>query len=140
VGFVRPPAEHAGPVLWIRSRLRAIVIQILRPQQSRESILLDAGDDVPHLTTLVAVTSLMVASILGFSRQYRRAAFIQRCLFKHVRRYLIVMEALSLQLRFRGGVPRLRAYWRSLTTPVMEFFRHPITEELLADVTISQRD
>lgn len=132
--------ELPGPTLWLRARLRAMVVQLLKAQQSRESILLDLGDGSPHLTTLVAATSLTVASILGFSRQYRRANFIQRCLFRHVRRYLLVLEALSLQLRIRGGIPRLRAYWRSLTAPSMEFYWHPLTEELVADVGVSQRD
>lgn len=62
------------------------------------------------MQTIVAATSITVAAALGFSRQYRHAYFIQQCLFRHMRKYLLLTSSVRLHLRLRGGVPKLRAY------------------------------
>lgn len=67
------------------------------------------GVSAPVELTLVAASSTTVAAALGFTRQQRRAYFIQQCLFRHVRRYLLVLSPSSLDLRVRGVFPRLRS-------------------------------
>lgn len=89
--------------------------------------------------TLLAATSMTIASALGFSRQYRSAHFIQQCLFRHMRRYLLVLEVRAPALRFLGAIPRLRAHWRALTRPTAEIFSHPLTGKLLLDVQVSRQ-
>ena len=90
------------------------------------------------LCTVVAATSLTIAAALGFSRQYRHAYFIQQCLLKHFRRYLIVLNLTHLNLQLRGGIPRLRAYWAVLTKPAMELYHHPLTDDLILDIGITE--
>lgn len=64
----------------------------------------------PYVTqTLVAATSMTVAAALGFARQQRRAFFIQQCLFKHVRRYLVLLQSAAWELTLIGVSPRLRS-------------------------------
>lgn len=82
---------------------------------------------------------MTVASALGFSRQYRSAHFVQQCLFRHVRRYLLILEAQQPMLRFLGPIPRLRAHWRALTRPTAEVFSHPITGALFLDIQVSRQ-
>lgn len=118
------------PLLWVRARLRAVVVQLLLAPRIAEN----------SLQTAFAASSLTVAAVLGFSRQYRAASFIQRCLFKHVRRYLLALGSLQLGLRLYGGIPKLRSYWRALTRPAAEFYRHPLTDELVADIEVTPAD
>jgi hypothetical protein len=67
-----------------------------------------AGGGCREHQTLVAATSSTVAAALGFSRQQRDAYFIQQCLFRHVRRYLLVLDAGAVGVRLIGALPRLR--------------------------------
>lgn len=92
---------------------------------------------LPIELTLVAASSTTVAAALGFTRQQRRAYFIQQCLFRHVRRYLLVLSPTSLDLRIRGIFPRLRSCWRALTSATGELFAHPHTAALLADIELT---
>ncbi len=89
--------------------------------------------------TLTLTSSTAVAAALGFSRRERRAFFIQKCLFRHVRRFLIVLDSAHWEAHLLGTLPRFRSCWRALSTPSMEFFNHPITSELLADVGVARR-
>ena len=82
---------------------------------------------------------MTIAAALGFSRQYRGAHFVQQCLFRHMRRYLLVLEARRPELRFLGAIPRLRTYWRALSRPTAEVFSHPVTGELLLDVQVTRQ-
>jgi len=125
--------REGTPILWLRARIRAMVIQLLTPYAGPAS----EFTSTPNLCTLIAASSLTVAAALGFSRQYRHAYFIQQCLFKHFRRYLLVLNTLRLTAQLRGGVPKLRAYWAVLTNPTLELFHHPITDELLVDLGVT---
>jgi len=54
--------------------------------------------------------STLVAAAMGYSRRYRRLLFIQQCVFRHVRRYLLLIDAARLAVELRGIMPRLGAY------------------------------
>jgi len=91
-------------------RLRCVAVQLAQEQTSLEAGFSLEREHAPHWVSLVFATSLTVAAVLGFSRQYRLAMFLQRCLFKHLRRYLVVLGCARWNLCFRGGVPQLRFY------------------------------
>ena len=60
-------------------------------QLVRWPLLNGAESDTSIAQTLVTATSTTVAAALGFSRQQRRAFFIQLCVFKHIRRYMLLL-------------------------------------------------
>ena len=95
--------------VWLRMRGLTTLFQILAqptlPTPGAEGALTSV---CPNYQTLVLATTATVAAALGFSRQYRYAFFIQHCLAKHVRRYLLILDAGLLTLRIRGAVPRFK--------------------------------
>lgn len=132
-----PSAAYAAQrlALQIRPNLLTSRLHLLLPA-SAVTAHPDAGALSAELT-LVAATSVTVATALGFTRKQRKAFFIQQCLFSHMRRYLIVLAPGWLDLRLHGILPRLRSCWRALTRPTGELFAHPLTEELEADIGLT---
>lgn len=47
-----------------------------------------------------------MASALGYERRFRRLLLIQRCLFMHVRRLLVLTVAAPLDLFLQGADPQ----------------------------------
>lgn len=89
--------------------------------------------------TLVVSTSTLIAAALGYTRRYRRMFFIQQCLFKHMRRYLVTLDPTDVDVELRGVLPRFRACWRVLTRASNEVFYHPLTGELVYDLGLTRR-
>ena len=75
-----------------------------------------------------------MAAALGYTRRYRRFFFVQQCLFRHVRRCLLLVSTAPLDVRLGGAMPRFRPLWRALTQPAQECFTHPLSQERVWDV------
>lgn len=74
----------------------------LRPTLLTSNVQILAGSNQSEYTgahqresmqTVVDASTMTVAAALGFSRQHRRAFFLQQCLFRHVRRHMLLFDA-----------------------------------------------
>jgi hypothetical protein len=139
IALLGVPAPHPTLCLWVKTRALTSMVQLLTTPSVGASQTQYGGAGRSEHQTLVAATSSTVAAALGFSRQQRDAYFIQQCLFRHIRRYLLVLEAGVVGLRLVGALPRLRVCWQALTRPTMELFNHPLTGELLLDIRITRQ-
>lgn len=90
-------------------------------------------------STLIFATSTLVGAALGYTRRYRRVFFLQQCLFKHLRRYLLLLLPHQLELQLLGVMPRFRACWRTLNQATNEVFLHPITNSPVYDAGLVRR-
>ena len=104
----KAPAAHPALCLWVKTRALTSLVQLLTTPSVGGFGASHGGEARHEHQTLVAATSSTVAAALGFSRQQRDAYFIQQCLFRHIRRYLLVLEAGFVGIRLIGALPRLR--------------------------------
>jgi len=113
--------QPRGVFVWFRS-------QPVKQEVQLQTTTAPAGDDhAKAALPLLTITNTLVGAALGYTRRYRRLFFLQQCLFKHLRRYLIVLEPERVELRTEGIAPRFRACWRVLNAPTGEVFLHPET-------------
>lgn len=90
-------------VLWLKPKLQVQRLQLLSPDVG----VFDKSAAPKHASTFY-YTSVMVAAVLGYSRRYRRLFFIQQCLFRHVRRCLLVLNPNLLDVVLLGVMPKFR--------------------------------
>ena len=121
-------------VLWLRPRSVVQHAQVLLDPTA-----IGSGARARTLCPLYAITGTLLAAALGYSRRYRRMFFIQQCLFRHLRRVLLLLVQGKVEVCFRGIMPRLGAYWRILTRPAQELFLHPLSALPVVDVGVSRR-
>jgi hypothetical protein len=86
--------------------------------------------------TLTELSATSVASMFGYSRRYQRAHFVRLSFVKYLRRYLLVLAQLRVNLGVVGVIRQFRGYFRSLNLPTEQAFLHPLTGKWLTDVSV----
>lgn len=84
--------------------------------------------------TEISVTS--VAAMFGYSRRYQRAHFLRLSFVRHLRRYLLALGQLEGSLGVIGTIRQFRSYFKALNSPTNQLFRHPLTAQYIADVSL----
>jgi hypothetical protein len=87
----------------------------------------------PHHAVLAEIPAASIAAMFGYSRRYQRASFIRISFFKHLRRYLLTLNQLSLDLRVVGILRQFRLLFKTLNAPANQIFKHPLYDSYLTD-------
>lgn len=87
----------------------------------------------PHHAVLAEIPAASIAAMFGYSRRYQRASFIRISFFKHLRRYLLTLNQLSLDLRVVGILRQFRLLFKTLNAPTNQIFKHPLYGSYLTD-------
>jgi hypothetical protein len=88
----------------------------------------------PHHAVLAEVPAASIAAMFGYSRRFQRASFIRVSFFKHLRRYILTLNSLSLDIRVVGVLRQFRLFFKTLNTATNQMFKHPLHGGYLADV------
>jgi len=88
----------------------------------------------PHHAVLAEIPVASIAAMFGYSRRFQRASFIRVSFFKHLRRYILTLNGLSLDLRVVGVLRQFRLLFKTLNTPTNQMFKHPLHGGYLADI------
>ena len=100
------PCFDSMLTLWLRPTLLTSNVQILTGSNQGEST---GAHQRETMQTIAAASTMTVAAALGFTRQHRRAFFLQQCLFRHVRRHMLLLDTPSWNVLLFGIFPRLRS-------------------------------
>lgn len=125
-------------VLWFKPNLLVQQVQLLKKEGGGLGVKPAVAEVGLQTSPLFFFSSTFLAAALGYTRRQRRLLFIQHCLFKHIRRTLIVLSVRELEVWLLGIMPRFNIFWKTLVRPTMDFFLHPQTNLPLFDLGIAK--
>lgn len=103
--------------------------------QASPHTLVRAGSGLSQ-EVLTELSATSVASMFGYSRRYQRAHFVRLSFIKYLRRYLLVLAQLRVNLGVVGAMRQFKGYFKTLNAPACQVFRHPLTGRWLSDVAL----
>jgi hypothetical protein len=74
--------------------------------------------------------------MFGYARRYQKTPFIRLSLFKHLRRYLLILEQLRVDLALRGAMRHFRLYFKALNQPLAQVLQNPISGAFIPDFAL----
>lgn len=124
----------AFTVVALKSKLRGIFSMT---KVETDSPYLNAT--TPARVSLTEVTATSVAAMFGYARRYQRAGFIRQSLFRHFRRYFLVLGSFTCSLGIFGVLRHFRALFKVLNSPSGQAYRHPLSNAWVSDFGLELR-
>lgn len=105
------------------NRLRGILVG------SSKDVGVNTRGDRPESLVLTEVPASSLAAMFGYTRRYQKTPFIRLSLFKHFRRYFLVLDQLTLNLTLKGVMRQFKVYFKTLNTPLNQIIKNPVTNQ-----------